>query len=226
MFSFLNKNKAKTVRPKKEYREGTSLHKLHKIKNKTLGQSFLENAVKLPEGHDKNAWLAVNTIDFFNTTNLLYGSITEFCTNSTCPTMTAGRYEFYWADGVKVKRPIKVSAPEYVNYLLEWVEHYLEDDKVFPSDPSTPFPKNFETIVRNIFRRLFRVYAHIYHSHLKVMEELGQDAHLNTVFKHLCYFILEFNLIGRKELLPMKAFIIDLGIRDQEFFNSHGNSKH
>ena len=29
-------------------------------------------------------------MDFFNQINLLYGSITEFCTNDTCPCMSAG----------------------------------------------------------------------------------------------------------------------------------------
>ena len=29
-------------------------------------------------------------MDFFNQVNLLYGTLTEFCTNENCPTMTAG----------------------------------------------------------------------------------------------------------------------------------------
>ena len=32
------------------------------------------------EGEDENEWLAVNTVDFFNEINLLYGVIAEFCT--------------------------------------------------------------------------------------------------------------------------------------------------
>ena len=28
-----------------------------------------------------------------------------------------------------------------------------------------PFPKNFMSVIKVIFKRLFRVYAHIYHSH-------------------------------------------------------------
>jgi hypothetical protein len=38
-------------------------------------------------GEDRNEWLAVNTVDFFNQINLLYGSIVEFCTDRTCPIM-------------------------------------------------------------------------------------------------------------------------------------------
>ena len=70
--------------------------------------------------------LAVNTVDFFNEISLLYGTITEFCTPQTCPTMSAGpQFEYLWADKVKVKKPIKVSAPEYVDLLMSWVKRKL-----------------------------------------------------------------------------------------------------
>jgi MOB kinase activator 1 len=72
-------------------------------------------------------------VDFFNEISLLYGTITEFCTPATCPVMSAGpQYEYLWADGVKVKKPIKVSAPEYVDLLMSWVETQLNDEHVFP----------------------------------------------------------------------------------------------
>jgi hypothetical protein len=35
--------------------------------------------------------------DFFNRINLLYGVVTEFCTDESCPTMTGGpKYEYLW----------------------------------------------------------------------------------------------------------------------------------
>ena len=62
------------------------------------------------EREDLNEWLAVNTVDFFNQINLLYGSVTEFCTPKTCAVMSAGpKYEYLWADGNKIKKPIKVT---------------------------------------------------------------------------------------------------------------------
>ena len=54
----------------------------------------LRLAVMLPEGEDLNEWVAVNTVDFFNQINMLYGTITEFCTEQSCPVMSAGpKYE-------------------------------------------------------------------------------------------------------------------------------------
>ncbi|MCI01958.1 MOB kinase activator-like 1-like, partial [Trifolium medium] len=63
---------------------------LRKHIDATLGSGNLREAVKLPPGEDLNEWLAVNTVDFFNQVNLLYGTLTEFCTPENCRTMTAG----------------------------------------------------------------------------------------------------------------------------------------
>jgi len=65
---------------------------------------------------------------------MLYGTITEFCTPQACPVMSAGpKYEYHWADGVAIKKAIKVSAPEYVDYLMNWVQSQLDDETIFPS---------------------------------------------------------------------------------------------
>jgi len=87
----------------------------------TLHSGNLREAVQLPPGEDLNEWhaplrgygkahaaearrrLAVNTVDFFNAISILYGTLTECCTETSCPTMCAGpKYEYRWADGVKV----------------------------------------------------------------------------------------------------------------------------
>jgi hypothetical protein len=54
-----------------------------------------------------------------------------------------------------------------------------------PSPPQigVPFPPDFLDAVRNIFRRLFRIYAHIYYCHFDKMSELGAEPHLNTCGK-------------------------------------------
>jgi len=65
---------------------------------------------------------------------MLYGTITEFCTEESCPIMSAGpKYEYHWADGLTVKKPIKCSAPKYIDYLMTWVQDQLDDETLFPS---------------------------------------------------------------------------------------------
>ena len=71
-----------------------------------------------------------------------------------------------------------------------------------------------------IFKRMFRVYAHIYHCHFEQVRllnlsvalisvvglglllhfylqvvSMGAEAHLNTCFKHFVYFVMEFDLV-------------------------------
>ena len=87
----------------------------------------------------------------------MYGTLLEFCTPENCPTMSAGpkyglrpykcffsllgtygvifvliRYEYRWADGVTIKKPIEVSAPKYVEYLMDWIDRQLDDEAIFP----------------------------------------------------------------------------------------------
>tara|TARA_R110002050_G_scaffold156883_1_gene285378 strand:- start:312 stop:464 length:153 start_codon:yes stop_codon:yes gene_type:complete len=36
---------------------------------------------------------------------------------------------------------------------------------------------------------------------------LGEEAHLNTCFKHFYYFIEEFELVDRREMAPLQEVI-------------------
>lgn len=101
-----------------------------------------------------------------------------------------------------------------------------------------PFPKNFLGMAKTILKRLFRVYAHIYHQHFPEVVQLGEEAHLNTSFKHFIFFVQvrlfvwselsdaserrtllvpcpqEFNLIERRELAPLQELIEKLTAKD------------
>ena len=107
---------------------------------------------------------------------------------------------------------------------MTWVQDQLDDETLFPSKIGVPFPNNFLNIAKTILKRLFRVYAHVYHQHFKVWADqfvgmfpskcvlqeivsLGEEAHLNTSFKHFVYFIQEFELIDKKELAPLQELI-------------------
>ncbi|KAJ1339341.1 MOB kinase activator 1B [Batrachochytrium salamandrivorans] len=107
--SFFGLNNSKTFKPKRSIPEGSKQAELKKFAEATLGSGNLKLAVELPQGEDLNEWLAVNTVDFFNQINLLYGTITEFCTPQDCPIMSAGpKFEYHWCDGVQFKKPVKI----------------------------------------------------------------------------------------------------------------------
>ena len=168
----------------------------------------MKEAVQLPEGEDLNEWLAVNVADFYNQLSMLYATITEFCTPQTCPSMTAGpNYRYLWQEPPKYPKPVELPACEYIGNLMDWVDAILENEQIFPSMIGVPFPKNFESVVKNIMKRLFRIYAHCYYHHLDNFTELGTIAHLNTSFKQFIYFTKEFNLIPQDQLEPLKEII-------------------
>jgi len=206
--SFFAPSRQKTFRPRRHIPESSPRYDLLKRATATLGSGNLRQAVKLPEGEDINEWIAVNIVDFFNQISMLYGTLTEFCTAERCPIMSAGaKYEYHWADGTNVKKPLRCTAPEYIDYLMTWVQEQLDDEAVFPSKIGVAFPKNFMQVAKTIMKRLFRVYAHIYYQHFDDVERLKEEAHLNTSFKHFILFVQEFSLIESKELQPLQELI-------------------
>lgn len=72
-----------------------------------------------------------------------------------------------------------------------------------------PFPKTFPSMIRQVFKRMYRVYAHIYCHHYPVVRELGLEAHLNTSFKHYVLFIDEHNLASGKDFWGPLGDLVD-----------------
>jgi MOB kinase activator 1 len=94
---------------------------------------------------------------------------------------------------------------------MEWVDSQISDRSLFPPDEdSTSFPPEFRSHTKTVFKRLFRVYAHIYHSHFTQFVELGAEVHLNMCFKRFVFFILEFDLVEKRELAPLHQLINSL----------------
>lgn len=208
----LNTNNSRTTRTfKPNTASSPPAHLLRQYADATLGAGSLAQAVKLPEGEDLAEWLAVNTVDFYNQVNMLYSTITSFCSPASCPRMTAtDEYEYLWQNAAseKFRKPTRVSAPEYIEHLVSWVQAQLDDEAVFPHRLGAPFPKNFvSSVVPQILKRLFRVYAHIYCHHFDQISELGLQPHLNTSLKHFVLFSKEFGVVDSKEFAPLDELI-------------------
>jgi len=202
-------SKSSTYRAKKNFKEGTIRFQLHKKATACLASEVdLSDAVKLPAEEERNEWLAVHVVDFFNRINLIYGTVCDFCTEESCPRMSGGpQYEYQWQDAnmAAYKKPVAVPAPKYIDLLMDWTEQIINDDRMFPPLPDIPFPKNFVSVVKQIFRRLFRVFVHVYYHHFKKLAEIGAEPHVNTCYKHFYYFVKEFEIIDEKELAPLAS---------------------
>lgn len=80
---------------------------------------------------------------------------------------------------------------------------------------STGFPENFFTDCKTIFRQIFRVYAHIYHSHWEnpfwhiysTNPPSSGWTDLNSCFVHFVTVAKLFGLLSEKDLEPMQPLV-------------------
>ncbi|KAL9656284.1 hypothetical protein ABK040_007897 [Willaertia magna] len=197
----------KSLRPVKDYKRATS-ESLHKKTVASLNQSVdYLSAVKLPAGEDVKEWYAVHVVDFYNVVTIIYGTLhdSKIC---KCPTMQAGPFEYLWQDKKQENsKPQQVSAYEYISLSLDNIKKTLDDETIFPSSVQVSFPKNFTKIIKELMKKIFRIYAHIWITHFVDIQKLGLEAHVNTSLKHFLAFTLEFELLKKKELEPLKDYI-------------------
>lgn len=195
--SFFNRRR-RSMLLKKDTNEASYIYELHKHTRGTLNLGITRESVKTPDNQEKNEWLATHVCIFLEQIKSIYKNIKN-CTASLCPIMNAGaRYEYLW-----IRReedpPVKLSAPEHIYQIIKWIEETLEDDSIFPSNIDIDFPNNFQPICCTIFKRLFRIYAHIYYSHLPEILQNKQEEEINSSFKHFYYFAQEHNLLRSKD---------------------------
>ena len=201
----LKGKKDQTFRPKKKFENGSNQSSLHKYAKASLkaGLDFNE-IVKVPPNEEKNDWLAVHVVDFFNRVNLIYGVISEHCSSTSCPKMSGGpKFEYLWADDLNHKKPVALPAPAYMTNLMEWIEYKINDPKEFPTTTNVPFPKHYPSLCKKILTRLYRVFVHVYIHHFDPIVSLGSQAHVNQCYKHFVYFATEFSLVDLKEFEPL-----------------------
>ncbi|XP_026471453.1 MOB kinase activator-like 3 isoform X1 [Ctenocephalides felis] len=199
--------KGKTFRPKKRFTRGTMRYSLHKQAQASLSSGInLRSIVQVPEGEDPLDWMAVHVVDFFNRINLIYGTVSDYCTSKTCPTMSGGpRYEYLWLDHESAwyRQAKAVPAPKYISLLMDWIETKINNEAIFPVSTDIPFPKSFMCLCQKIMTRLNRVFVHVYIHHFDRIVSIGAEAHVNTCYKHFYYFIREFDLVSANELEPL-----------------------
>jgi MOB kinase activator 1 len=150
----------------------------------------------------------IAAVDFFNEVNLLFSLVEDQLSDEKFPSMTAGpKYEYFWQDDDKYPRPTKLPARQYIRHLITWIDSQTNNPAIFPTGTDGSFPADFEEVVRRIFKRMFRVYAHIYYHHWDYIRSMGADAHLNTCFKHFVFFVQRFELVAKEELEPLDELI-------------------
>lgn len=167
-----------------------------------VGASLVKGSLKtissVPKYVDPKEWIAVNLFDFFNNLNQFYGVLTEFCTVSSNPTMSAGPgLDYTWID--QNRKQVKLPAPQYIDYVMTWVGGLLSDEATFPTKASRDFPPTFLTTCKHIYKQLLRVFAHIYHAQYQYLVHLCCEGHFNSLFAHFVAFGTENRLLDYRD---------------------------
>ncbi|KAF7491868.1 hypothetical protein SSS_10246 [Sarcoptes scabiei] len=211
VFNFVWKARRKDKDSSQSQQEETKQYLHSAMLECTTSESKLRDIVNLAEGLDYNEWLASHTIAFFEHINLLYGTISEFCSMSGCPDMSGPcNRQYLWIDE-KGKR-LKLTAPQYIDYVMTYAQKAINDESIFPTKFDKEFPVTFILIVKKIMRLLYHVVAHIYHSHFKEIVLLNLHPHLNCIFAHLVLFNDRFKLIDEKEVEVLNDLAIALQV--------------
>ncbi|KAG4076530.1 hypothetical protein HA402_011346 [Bradysia odoriphaga] len=183
------------------------------VLERKLPDADLKMLVDLPAGLDYNEWLASHTLALFEHVNLVYGTISEFCTTSGCADMTGpGNRTYLWFD--EKGKKTRVAAPQYIDYVMTFTQKTVSDESIFPTKYANEFPSSFESIARKILRLLFHVIAHLYAVHFQEIALLGLHSHLNLTFAHLTALHKRFNLIESKETDVLRDLEIALRLSD------------
>ncbi|KAI9842997.1 MAG: hypothetical protein M1838_002899 [Thelocarpon superellum] len=73
---------------------------------------------------------------------------------------------------------------------------------------SSGFPENFVRDCKNIYKQMFRVYAHLYWAHFEhPFYHLDLERHFNSSFVHFVVVGTEFDLLSPKDLEPMQPLL-------------------
>jgi len=75
------------------------------------------------------------------------------------------------------------------------------------------FPRNYVAVIKQIFTRIFRIFAIIYTHHFGKLEEVGATAHLNTSFKHFLFFVWEFDLVDVREMDAISGIVSEFRVK-------------
>lgn len=149
-------------------------------------------------------------------------------------------FEFLWQDKIHYRQPTRLPARIYMDLLLNWIKSEINDEMLFPVEDCTlnghlynqiavPFPANYCERVQTIFRRMFRVYAHIYHryerigwnhialsilflihSHNNILVASDCESSFRFSLHHYLHFVNQYNLVSPSDLRPLATLVNEL----------------
>nr|CAB3263889.1 MOB kinase activator 2 [Phallusia mammillata] len=166
----------------------------------------LMKVVRMPCKMDLKEWVATQTISLFHNVNLLYGTVSEFCTAETCPVMQGPcQTQYTWVE--ERGKKLKCTAPQYIDYVMTFCQKCVSNQELFPTKYAQFFADNFFTEIKKVLKFLYHVIAHMYYAHFARLRQLDLHLYLNVVFKHFILFVREYELLDPKETASLDDLV-------------------
>ncbi|KAN0079099.1 Mob1/phocein [Elaphomyces granulatus] len=156
-----------------------------------ITQEIARSLAEPPEGVERSLWL-YDLCRFLTmkVNNLIVAFFAEEppCSAQTCPEMRASEWQYLCA----VHDPPKsCCAIDYCCHTLDWASNILTSPKYFPSrltlgSEAGGGPQASIRHLTNIFRRLYRIFAHAWFQHRAVFWQVEGHDGLYVFFKTVC----------------------------------------
>jgi len=173
-----------------------------------LEESFLKtrpNGIDLislinkPAHLDIKEWIATHTISLFHNINLIYGTISEYCTAETCPLMQGPcQTQYVWVE--ERGKKLKCTAAQYIDYVMTFCQKSISNQELFPTKYAHDFQENFWVEMKKMHRFMFNVLAHLYYAHSALIQQMDLNFHLNTIFQHFIILSRHYQLVESRDL--------------------------
>jgi len=172
-----------------------------------------------PKYSDLSEWVAMNLVDFYTNVNLFLEVLSDSCTASLCPTMSAGpNFSYPWIG--KNGRNTNLPAPTHMDYIMSWIQNSMNDQSLFPTRLGSEFAPNFASTAKSVYRQLLHVFAHVYHAHFTSLLHFHAEGHFNSLFAHFLAFGQEFSLLEAKDLQTDRGQNLGIGDLAQKWRES------
>jgi len=156
----------------------------------------LKSIVGRPEAFDRLCWLYEHLRQVCLQLSELIVELGEACNSTTCPVMNATAGVTYLC--AAHKQNLECCAIDYIVHTLDWSIHQLCVEANFPSRLEIK-PSALE-IMKNVARRLYRMFAHAYFHHRAIFDSFETQTRLCGRFTALCQ---------ANDLQESKLYLID-----------------
>ncbi|KAJ5822591.1 hypothetical protein N7447_004931 [Penicillium robsamsonii] len=168
-------------------------------KEPTKPESVAEKLTEPPEGVDDAHWI-YELCRFFTmeANRLVQGFLDESppCSAQTCPEMRVVEWQYICALHPKQA----CCAIDYCCHTLDWAMDTLTSKTLF-SSKAKKIESTGAKLLPDIFRRLYRIFAHAWFRHPGVFSKVQKQGGLYVFFKTVC---VHYNLVG-EYTIPLTA---------------------